>query len=216
MQKRIVVWAQHTVALGLEAMAAEQFECIRITDGCPLRTVAKLGCDAFVVDLTTALESFTEFCKVRNHRVAVLVICSSSISQEAIDHLKSDGTLNFCRLPKTQADEEVFIKGLTMVAGRWAFHDSAVVRPLELMNTRGATSSLLPREKEVMIRVARGQSNKDMAFDLKISPDTIKAHRQSMLKKMGFHNAADVARYVMSIKPEPLEQIHLASLRAAS
>jgi FixJ family two-component response regulator len=51
-------------------------------------------------------------------------------------------------------------------------------RQLELFAT------LTPREREVLLRVARGRLNKQIAFDLGISEVTVKLHRSNVMRKM--------------------------------
>ena len=53
-----------------------------------------------------------------------------------------------------------------------------------------ARSQLSDRELEVLIRMAKGMTNKDIARDLFISQATVKSHVENILRKLG---AADRA-----------------------
>ena len=46
------------------------------------------------------------------------------------------------------------------------------------------------REKEVLELISQGFTNKEIGSSLCISPDTVKSHRNNMLKKMSAKNAA--------------------------
>jgi DNA-binding NarL/FixJ family response regulator len=55
-------------------------------------------------------------------------------------------------------------------------------------------SEITPREKEVLALVARGNSTKQIADQLRISIRTVETHRINMLKKMGVSNSAELIR----------------------
>lgn len=53
---------------------------------------------------------------------------------------------------------------------------------------------LTPREREVFQLLALGRSNKEVAFQLGISPGTVKKHRENLQAKLDCHSAAELAR----------------------
>ena len=64
--------------------------------------------------------------------------------------------------------------------------------------------SLSPREREVLERLADGDSNKSIAFGLDISPKTVATHRAHLLDKFGVHNILDVVCPLRRIRAETL------------
>ncbi len=56
---------------------------------------------------------------------------------------------------------------------------------------------LTRREREVLILVARGDTNNEIAYKLNISVRTVERHRFNMMRKAGFRNEADVVQYAM-------------------
>ena len=50
---------------------------------------------------------------------------------------------------------------------------------------------LTSREKDVLLSLVHGMSNKEMARELGISPRTVEIHRGHMMMKLGAHSAAD-------------------------
>jgi two-component system, LuxR family, response regulator FixJ len=56
---------------------------------------------------------------------------------------------------------------------------------------------LTPREREVLLQVIRGASNKEAGRRLGISPRTIEVHRARVMEKLGARNAADLVRIAM-------------------
>ncbi len=53
---------------------------------------------------------------------------------------------------------------------------------------------LTPREREVLTHVVSGMLNKQIAFDLGTTERTIKAHRASIMKKLGVDSLAELVR----------------------
>jgi DNA-binding NarL/FixJ family response regulator len=53
---------------------------------------------------------------------------------------------------------------------------------------RGRLPSLTPREREVIIRLAQGRTNRQIAKDLKVSPRTVEKHVERILAKLGATN----------------------------
>lgn len=56
---------------------------------------------------------------------------------------------------------------------------------------------LTPREKEVLLLLAEGKSNKDIATDLNLSESTVKIHIQHVLKKLNLKGRVQAAVYAM-------------------
>lgn len=57
---------------------------------------------------------------------------------------------------------------------------------------------LTPREREVLVEIAQGASNKEAGRHLGISPRTIEVHRARIMEKLGARNTADLVRIVYS------------------
>jgi len=62
------------------------------------------------------------------------------------------------------------------------------------MNLEGRMSSLSPRCRDVLIGLLAGQSNKEIAYGLGISPRTVEVHRAQLMKRLGARNAAEAVR----------------------
>ena len=53
------------------------------------------------------------------------------------------------------------------------------------------------REREVLIRVAQGRSNKLIARELVLSVKTVEKHRANLMRKLTLHNTAAVTRFAI-------------------
>ena len=57
------------------------------------------------------------------------------------------------------------------------------------------------REREIALRVARGQPSKVIARELGISEKTVQVHRTHIMEKMDIHSAAELAHQLTQIDP---------------
>ncbi|MDR2875233.1 MAG: response regulator [Methylobacillus sp.] len=56
---------------------------------------------------------------------------------------------------------------------------------------------LSPREKEIIVKLARGDSNKEIARELKLSESTVKIHVQGILRKLNLASRVQAAVYAV-------------------
>jgi two-component system nitrate/nitrite response regulator NarL len=56
---------------------------------------------------------------------------------------------------------------------------------------------LTSREQMVLLEVAQGKSNKDVAYLLEISVRTVETHRKNIKRKLGITSTAGLTRYAM-------------------
>jgi DNA-binding NarL/FixJ family response regulator len=60
-----------------------------------------------------------------------------------------------------------------------------------------ALSSLTAREREVLALVADGRTNKQVAASLGISPRTVEAHREALMRKLAIRTVAGLTRFAL-------------------
>lgn len=63
--------------------------------------------------------------------------------------------------------------------------------------TKAATTSLTPRETEVLQLIAEGAANKQIAAELGISIKTVEKHRSNVMKKTDIRDTAGLTRYAI-------------------
>ena len=81
----------------------------------------------------------------------------------------------------------------------------AALRQREDQTKRGAEraeiehriSSLSPREKDVLAGLIQGRANKQIAFDLGISPRTVEIYRANLMNKMQADSLSDLVRMAL-------------------
>jgi FixJ family two-component response regulator len=73
---------------------------------------------------------------------------------------------------------------------------------------RDRFGSLSPREREIMVQVARGRLSKQIAGDIGISEATVKVHRSRAMRKMNVRSLPELGRMVDQLKLVPEKPQH--------
>src|SRR5207244_7170247 len=73
-----------------------------------------------------------------------------------------------------------------------------------LRELRDRYENLTPREREVLAHVVSGRLNKQIASDLGAAERTIKAHRASIMEKLGVQSVAELVRLAQELGIEPI------------
>jgi len=69
-----------------------------------------------------------------------------------------------------------------------------------LADLRERFDSLSPREREIVIQVARGRLSKQIAHDIGIAEATVKVHRSRAMQKMNAHSLPELGRMADKLK----------------
>lgn len=69
------------------------------------------------------------------------------------------------------------------------------------------TDDLTPREKEIVIGVVKGLSNKEIASNLNVSVNTVMTHRRNIAAKLQIHSAAGLTIYAIVSKLVSIDEI---------
>lgn len=73
---------------------------------------------------------------------------------------------------------------------------------LERDKKRGRLDRLTPREREVMMRVVKGRTSREIAEELGISHRTVETHRERVMAKLRMKSVADLTRFVVELDLE--------------
>ncbi len=106
------------------------------------------------------------------------------------------GAVDF--LPKPFREQDM----LDAVAAALSRDASERRERLQDEDLRAKADTLSSREKEVMVRVAKGKMNKQIAFDLGLSEITVKIHRGNAMRKLGAKTLADFITMINTLGPE--------------
>jgi DNA-binding NarL/FixJ family response regulator len=61
-----------------------------------------------------------------------------------------------------------------------------------------ATPELTQRERQVLLGIAQGLTNKQIAERLGVGIRTVETHRQNIMEKLGIHTVAGLTRYAVA------------------
>jgi FixJ family two-component response regulator len=84
--------------------------------------------------------------------------------------------------------KEILLQAVERALARY---EEAHERNVRLASLRALVGALTPRESEVFALVVRGKLNKQIAHQLAASERTIKAHRKSIMHKLGVQSVAE-------------------------
>ena len=81
-------------------------------------------------------------------------------------------------------------------------------RDAALAALRERFASLSPREREIMVQVARGRLSKQIAGDIGITEATVKVHRSRVMRKMHARSLPELGRMADKLKLVPEKPQH--------
>lgn len=109
--------------------------------------------------------------------------------------LKDAGPELLTQAVHAAANGEALIAPSVTVRLLAAFADLRTIEPL-----RQPIEPLTAREEEVMVTVARGLTNAEIASELHISLSTVKTHLASLMNKLGARNRVEIAMWAYETK----------------
>ena len=120
----------------------------------------------------------------------VIVITGHADVQLAVEAMKI-GAADFLEKP---FDEDVLLATVRSALNR---QDSEGKRRADRLNVENRLASLSKRERDVLEGLVAGLANKQIAFDLKISPRTIEIYRANLMTKMQAASLSDLVRMAL-------------------
>jgi DNA-binding NarL/FixJ family response regulator len=70
-----------------------------------------------------------------------------------------------------------------------------ILSEFSLLQPSSVDHPLTPREREILSWVAKGHTNREIAFELEISEQTVKNHLKNILQKLHLENRVQLTRY---------------------
>jgi DNA-binding NarL/FixJ family response regulator len=108
-----------------------------------------------------------------------------------------------------ESASEKLLQGMGCVLNGEVFMDSSVSQNIlkklihlpekKVKSAESLYDALSPREQEILVLLAEGNSAKQIAEKLFISPKTVENHRSNIMQKLGLHSTLELFRYAMKI-----------------
>jgi DNA-binding NarL/FixJ family response regulator len=71
------------------------------------------------------------------------------------------------------------------------------VTPMLQTNAAQRLELLTPRERDVLVGIASGKTNKEIAGELGLSPRTVESYRETLIRKLGIPSVAGLTRFAI-------------------
>lgn len=97
---------------------------------------------------------------------------------------------------KDVSTDEIIVAIETVAAGKTYF-SSGVSEVLLKRKAHESTVPLTGREQDVLLQIAAGKSNREIAQSLGLSAATVETHRKNIKKKLGIPTTAGLIRYAI-------------------
>ncbi|HDY95962.1 MAG: response regulator transcription factor [Sulfitobacter litoralis] len=198
MIKVMIVDDHPMVAEGIQSIL-ESYDDIEVVGCLPngraaIDSVAQLAPDVILMDLNMPEIgglSATEILLEREPDTRI-VILSMHDNPEYISSALSHGALGY--ILKDVPTDEIKLAIDTVMAGSRYLCTGAQGS----LEPKDATrESLTEREQTILLQLAQGKSNKEVAVTLDISVRTVETHRKNIKRKLGISSTAGLTRYAM-------------------
>lgn len=140
----------------------------------------------------------TEVMRKEMPKIKVLVLSMHSNSEYVMRIIQS-GASGYV-LKEAPADE--LVRAIDSVNSGEAFFSPEVARVALNKYVRGAADSgagqLTNREREVLVQIAEGLSNKEIASKLGVGVRTVETHRERIMRKLNIHSVAGLTKFAIS------------------
>lgn len=142
-----------------------------------------------------------------NPKIKVLVLSMHSDTDNVLRILQS-GARGFVL---KQAPTDDLIRAIESVTSGETFFSPDVARVAINQFVRGGsegsqTTQVSNREREVLIAIAEGLSNKEIACRLGVGVRTIETHRERIMRKLNIHSVAGLTKFAISKGLVPLQK----------
>ena len=100
-----------------------------------------------------------------------------------------------------EAATDDLVRAIDMVNAGEAFFSPEVARVALNKYVRGGndlTAQLTTREREVLVQIAEGLSNKEIANKLGVGVRTVETHRERIMRKLNIHSVAGLTKFAIS------------------
>ena len=196
--KVMIVDDHPMVAEGIQSIL-ESYDDINVVGCLPngraaIESVAELDPDVILMDLNMPEIgglSATEILLERQPDTRI-VILSMHDNPEYISSALSHGAMGY--ILKDVPTDEIKLAIDTVMRGE-RYLCTGAQGSLEPKDA--ARESLTEREQTILMQLAQGKSNKEVALTLDISVRTVETHRKNIKRKLGISSTAGLTRYAM-------------------
>lgn len=172
-----------------------------------VRLARELGPDVVLMDLLMpVVDGVSATAEIRRELPEIEVVALTSAMDDAMAMgAVRAGAIGFL-LKNAEADElRHAVKAAA--AGQMHVSPAAISRLMEQVRAPTGPDRLTERETEVLMMLARGKANKEIAHDLRIGQQTVKTYVSHILNKLGVHSRTQAAVYAVQVGLVPAAEL---------
>lgn len=212
-KKKIIIIDDHALFReGLKAIISRksQYEIIGEAGNAreALNLVRELKPDLILLDIALPDGNGVDLTKeIRNAFPEIRILIVSMHNK--IDYIMKTFQAGASGYVVKESASEKLLQGMDCVLNGEIFMDSSVSQKIlkkiinvpekKTKSTESRYDTLSPREQEIMVLLVEGNSAKQIAEKLFISPKTVENHRSNIMQKLGLHSTLELFRYAMKI-----------------
>ncbi|GAC1643391.1 MAG: response regulator transcription factor [Ktedonobacteraceae bacterium] len=132
-----------------------------------------------------------------------IIILTSYYEDDQIFSVIKAGALSY--LLKDSSPQELVAAVRAAARGESTLHPMVAAKVLREMQQQSPLDDLTPRERDVLILIARGRSNHEIALELSIGEQTVKTHVSNILSKLHLVDRTQAAIYALQKRLVPLK-----------
>jgi len=151
-------------------------------EGCVLLDVRMPGMDGLAVQ---------QAMRARGFSLPIIILTGHGDVPVAVQAMKG-GAIEFLEKPY---EKQAL---LSAIQGAYTWLDDQASSDRRKQDALALIGQLTPREREVLVCLVDGQTNKDIARSLSISPRTVEIHRSNMMEKLAADSLSAALRIAFS------------------
>jgi DNA-binding NarL/FixJ family response regulator len=140
----------------------------------------------------------TELLRKELPKIKVLILSMHSNTEYVMRIIQSGASGYILK----EAPTEELVRAIDIINTGEAFFSPEVARAALNKYVRGGAddpaAQLTNREREVLVQIAEGLSNKEIANKLGVGVRTVETHRERIMRKLNIHSVAGLTKFAIS------------------
>ena len=206
----LIVDDHAVVRQGIRFLLEQQPDIVVVGEGCngthAINLAADLLPDVLLLDLLMPeMDGVTAVREIKRITPATqIIVLTSYYEDDQIFGVIKSGALSYLLKDTTPHDLVTAVRAAAR--GESVLHPMVAARVLREMKQQSPLNELTPRELEVLMCIARGRSNHEIALDLCIGEQTVKTHVSNILSKLHLADRTQAAIYALQQRLVPLKE----------
>lgn len=166
-----------------------------------MEKVDQLDPDMVLVDISLPGVNGLEFARLLKEEKAGVKVVFLTVHNNR-EYVREALRLGACGYLLKNAPSDELAEAIKMVLqGRRYFSQeihSQIIEGFITEEENPGPARLTPRQRQVLIQVTSGKTNKEIALHLNISHRTVETHRQAIKKRLDIHSEAELTKYALA------------------